>query len=148
MRSGGSPQGRTSEPMAVIMCTFFIDGDLLVATESWRNDPRLQIMEQAKQAQAALDTEAEQAAGVTFNQSQVLVLISQAGDEGAMVSKLAPLLDRAIHTLTAAVTGLERKGLVQRMSKKGEDRRIVRIKLTAEGTDAVAKLGATSLPLP
>ncbi len=105
-------------------------------------------MERAKQAQAALDTEAEQAAGVTFNQGQVLVLISQAGADGAMVSKLAPLLDRAIHTLTAAVSGLERKGLVQRMSQKGEDRRIVRIKLTTAGTDAVANLGATSLPLP
>ena len=120
----------------------------MMTTESWRNDPRLQIMEQAKLVQATLDAEAEQTANVTFNQSQVLVLISQAGVEGAMVTKLSPLLGRAVHTLTAAVSGLQRKGLVQRLSLKGEDRRIVRIRLTAEGLDAVAKLRTSSLPLP
>ena len=56
-------------------------------------------MEQAKQAQAALDAEAEQAANVTFNQAQVLALVGQA-EEGAMVSRLAPVLNRAVHTLT------------------------------------------------
>ncbi len=66
----------------------------MMTTESWRNDPRLQLMERAKLVQAALDAEAEQTANVTFNQSQVLVLISRAGAEGAMVSKLAPLLGR------------------------------------------------------
>ena len=119
-----------------------------MTTESWRNDPRLQLMEQAKVVQAALDAEAEQAANMTFNQSQVLVLIGQAGEQGTMVTKLAPLLGRAAHTLTVAVDGLQRKGLVQRLSRKGDDRRIIWIRLTAEGVDAVAKLRASSLPLP
>ena len=104
-------------------------------------------MEQAKQAQAALDAEAEQSADVTFNQGQVLALVGQA-EEGAMVSRLAPVLNRAVHTLTSAVSGLEKKGMVERFSKKGEDRRIVRIRLTAPGQEALIKLRTTSLPLP
>jgi DNA-binding MarR family transcriptional regulator len=104
-------------------------------------------MEQAKRTQAALDAQADEAAGLTYNQSQVLTLVGQS-EEGAMVSKLAPVLDRAVHTLTVAVTGLEKKGLLQRLTIKGEDARIVRIKLTADGVDAVSKLRATTLPLP
>ena len=118
-----------------------------MASSSWRSDPRLQLMAQAKKAQAELDAEAESSAGVTFNQGQVLALVGRS-DSDAMVSKLAPTLDRAVHTLTSAVSGLEKKGLVQRLKKKGEDGRIVRIRLTASGEDALAKLRATSLPLP
>jgi DNA-binding MarR family transcriptional regulator len=110
-------------------------------------DPRLAILEQAKKVRAELDAEAAAAAGVTFNQAQVIALIDEAGGD-AMVSKLAPLLDRAVHTLTSAVSGLERLGLVERIRRRGEDGRIVRIALTGTGRDALSKLRLTGLPLP
>mgnify|MGYP006197840877 CR=1 FL=1 len=46
------------------------------------------------------------------------------------VGRLASTLGRAVHTLTSAVNGLERKGMVIRQSIKGEDRRIIRIAIT------------------
>jgi DNA-binding MarR family transcriptional regulator len=111
------------------------------------DDPRLQLLEQAKRVRLELDAEAEQAAEVTFHQAQVLALV-EAQDSQATVSKMAPVLDRAVHTLPAAVDGMERKGLVQRFANKGEDRRIVRAGLTGAGNDALAKLRETDLPLP
>ena len=118
-----------------------------MTTNARKDDPRLKLLEEAKQVHAALDAEAQAAAEVSFNQAQLLVLIEGYGDE-AMVSVLAPQLDRAVHTMTSAVTGLQKLGLVERFSKKGEDRRIVRIRLTAQGKDALGKLRKTTLPLP
>ena len=111
------------------------------------NDERLVILEEAKKVRAALDAEATAAAGVKFNQAVVLSKIASAGDD-AMVSRLGPALDRAVHTLTSAVNGLVRKGLVERLQRKGEDRRIFRIRLTADGEAALTKLRETTLPLP
>ena len=109
-------------------------------------DERLVILEKAKTFRAELDAEATAAAGVKFNQAVVLSKIALAGDN-ARVSRLAPALDRAVHTLTMAVNGLERKGLVERLQRKGEDRRVIRIRLTAEGDAALKKLRETTLPL-
>jgi DNA-binding MarR family transcriptional regulator len=111
------------------------------------NDERLVILEKAKKVRADLDAEATAAAGVKFNQAVVLSQIALAGDN-AMVSRLGPALDRAVHTLTTAVSGLERKGLIVRIQRKGEDRRVFRINLTPAGTDVLTKLRETTLPLP
>ena len=110
-----------------------------MATSSRKDDPRLRLLEEAKQVHAALDAEANGAAQVTFNQAQMLALIDARGDE-ATVSELAPKLDRAVLTMTSAVTGLQKLGLVERFAKKGEDRRIVRIRLTRQGKEALGKL--------
>ena len=118
-----------------------------MTTSARKDDPRLKLLEEAKQVHAALDAEAKATAEVSFNQAQLLVLIEAYGGE-ATVSALSPQLDRAIHTLTVAVTGLQKLGLVERFSRKGEDRRIVRIRLTGQGKDALGKLRKTTLPLP
>ncbi len=77
------------------------------------------------------------AVGLTLN--QVLVLSEIAGADGkATVSTLAATLGRAVHTLTSAVNGLERKSLVSRRTIRGEDRRIVRIAATSAGAEALA----------
>ena len=118
-----------------------------MTTSKQKDDPRLRLLEEAKQVRTALDAEAKEAASVTFNQAQMLALIDARRDE-ATVSELAPTLDRAVHTMTSAVTGLQNLGLVERFAKKGEDRRIVRIRLTSQGSNALGKLRATTLPLP
>jgi DNA-binding MarR family transcriptional regulator len=110
-------------------------------------DERLMILERAKQIRSELDAEAGVAAGVKFNQAVVLSHIASLGGD-AMVSRLGPALNRAVHTLTTAVSGLERKGLVERFQRKGEDRRVVRINLTPQGVAALNKLRETTLPLP
>ena len=105
------------------------------------------ILANAKKVREELDAEANAAAGVKFNQAVVLSHIGLQGSD-AMVSRLAVALDRAVHTLTSAVNGLERKGLVERLQRKGEDRRIIRIRLTTKGAAALDKLRESSLPLP
>lgn len=78
--------------------------------------------------------------GITMNQYVVLLLVEQ--DQGrATVSTLAERLGRAVHTLTAAVNGLEKKGLVLRQTIRGEDRRIIRIATTREGRFALDHVG-------
>ena len=73
-------------------------------------------------------------ANLTLNQVLVLSEIEE-GHGRATVSGLASTLGRAVHTLTSAVNGLERKGLVSRKSLRGEDRRIVRISATSAGSE-------------
>ena len=55
------------------------------------------------------------------------------GRRGGRIGRtLAATLSRAVHTLTSAINGLERKGLAVRTSLPGEDRRIVRIVITVK----------------
>ena len=95
------------------------------------------VLETAHRLLQDLNDRVGAAVGLTLN--QVLVLSEVADADGkATVSALAATLGRAVHTLTSAVNGLERKGLVSRRTIRGEDRRIVRIAATASGTDAIA----------
>ncbi|MEE8518107.1 MAG: MarR family transcriptional regulator [Dehalococcoidia bacterium] len=84
--------------------------------------------------------------GLTLNQVLVLSEIER-GQGRATVSGLATTLGRAVHTLTSAVNGLERKGLVSRRTLRGEDRRIIRISATSAGNDRLAtfRQGASSV---
>ncbi len=110
-------------------------------------DERLMVLAKAKKVREELDGEASAAAGVKFNQAVVLSQIALLGSD-ATVSQLAAALDRAVHTLTSAVNGLEKQRLVQRLKRKGEDRRIIRIQLTSQGDATLKRLRQTSLPLP
>ncbi len=110
-------------------------------------DDRLDLLEQAKQTQDALDAEARTAAAVTFNQAMILALV-EAADGEATVSLLGRCVNRAIHTMTSVINELERDKLVSRFRKRGEDRRIYRIKIEPAGSDKLERLRNTALPLP
>lgn len=95
------------------------------------------VLEMAHRVHQDLNDRATSAAGLTLNQALVLSEIVEAKGR-ATVSELAATLGRAVHTLTSAVNGLERKGMVIRQSIKGEDRRIIRIAATEKGQEALA----------
>lgn len=87
-------------------------------------------------------------AATTLTLNQCLVLSEVEHENGrATVSTLAATLGRAVHTLTSAINGLERKALVSRTSLPGEDRRIVRIVITAKGASALARFRASAAEL-
>ncbi len=109
-------------------------------------DERLEILARAKVVQDELDAEAGRVAGVTFNQAVVLARVQASGDL-ATVSLLAAGMNRAVHTLTSTINGLERKGMVHRRQVSGDDRRIVRIALQQDGREALARLSGTNLPI-
>jgi DNA-binding MarR family transcriptional regulator len=94
------------------------------------------VLEMAHRVHQELNDRATSAAGLTLNQALVLSEIETAKGR-ATVSELAGTLGRAVHTLTSAVNGLERKKMVVRQSIKGEDRRIIRIAITDEGREAL-----------
>ena len=94
------------------------------------------VLEMAHRVHQELNDRASSAAGLTLNQALVLSEVESTNGR-ATVSELAATLGRAVHTLTSAVNGLERKGLVVRQSVRGEDRRIIRIAATQKGNDAL-----------
>lgn len=94
------------------------------------------VLEMAHRVHQELNDRANSAAGLTLNQALVLSEI-EASNGRATVSELSQTLGRAVHTLTSAVNGLERKSFVMRHSIKGEDRRIVRIAATQAGSGAL-----------
>lgn len=94
------------------------------------------VLEIAHRVHEALNEKSLSAAGITLNQALVLSEIETTQGR-ATVSELSQTLGRAVHTLTSAVNGLERKSLVMRHSIKGEDRRIVRIATTQAGEQAL-----------
>ena len=93
-------------------------------------------LEMAHRVHQHLNEQATAAAGLTLNQALVLSEISVAKGRST-VSELASTLGRAVHTLTSAVNGLERKKMVVRQSIKGEDRRIIRIAATEKGQESL-----------
>lgn len=97
------------------------------------------VMEKGVRLKQALDNRVESIAGISFLQATVLAAIKRE-DGKATVSGLAAQFDRAVHTMTSAVNGLERGGFAERVSIRGEDRRIVRIRLTSRGEDALVEL--------
>ena len=94
------------------------------------------VLEMAHRVHQNLNKQATAAAGLTLNQALVLSEISVAKGRST-VSELASTLGRAVHTLTSAVNGLERKKMVVRQSIKGEDRRIIRIAATEKGQESL-----------
>ena len=94
------------------------------------------VLEMAHRVHQELNDRANAAAGLTLNQALVLSEIETSKGR-ATVSELAAKLGRAVHTLTSAVNGLERKRLVVRQSIRGEDRRIIRIAATESGTESL-----------
>ncbi|MEX2598696.1 MAG: MarR family transcriptional regulator [Dehalococcoidia bacterium] len=87
-------------------------------------------------------------AATTLTLNQCLVLSEVEHENGrATVSTLALTLGRAVHTLTSAINGLERKGLVMRTSMPGEDRRIVRIVITSKGSGALERFRKSAAEL-
>jgi DNA-binding MarR family transcriptional regulator len=94
------------------------------------------VLEMAHRVHQELNDKATSAAGLTLNQALVLSEIVTANGRST-VSELAGTLGRAVHTLTSAVNGLERKKMVVRQSIKGEDRRIIRIASTQKGQEAL-----------
>jgi DNA-binding MarR family transcriptional regulator len=99
------------------------------------------VLEMAHRVHQELNDKATSAAGLTLNQALVLSEIVAANGRST-VSELAGTLGRAVHTLTSAVNGLERKKMVVRQSIKGEDRRIIRIAATQNGTEALVAFRA------
>lgn len=94
------------------------------------------VLEMAHRVRQDLNEQATAAASLTLNQALVLSEISVAKGRST-VSELASTLGRAVHTLTSAVNGLERKKMVVRQSIKGEDRRIIRIAATEKGQESL-----------
>ena len=103
-------------------------------------------IEIARRERQQLNERVVAATGLTMNQCLVLSEIEHANGR-ATVSTLAATLSRAVHTLTSAINGLERKGLAVRTSLPGEDRRIVRIVITARGSAALARFRAAAADL-
>jgi DNA-binding MarR family transcriptional regulator len=95
------------------------------------------VLEMGHRVRQELNAKATSAAGLTLNQALVLSEVIVANGRST-VSELATTLGRAVHTLTSAVNGLERKKMVVRQRIKGEDRRIIRIASTQKGTEALA----------
>ena len=100
------------------------------------------VLEMAHRVHQDLNEQASAAAGLTLNQALVLSEISVAKGRST-VSELASTLGRAVHTLTSAVNGLERKKMVVRQSIKGEDRRIIRIAATEKGEESLVSFRAS-----
>jgi DNA-binding MarR family transcriptional regulator len=73
--------------------------------------------------------------GLTLPQYQLLQMVRSGGERSA---KLADKLAVRKPTLTAAVDGLVAAGLLERATESG-DRRVVRIRITEAGLDAVAR---------
>ena len=94
------------------------------------------VLEMAHRVHQDLNKQAIAAAGLTLNQALVLSEVSVSKGRST-VSELASTLGRAVHTLTSAVNGLERKKMVVRQSIKGEDRRIIRIAATEKGQESL-----------
>jgi DNA-binding MarR family transcriptional regulator len=94
------------------------------------------VLEMAHRIHQELNDRANTAAGLTLNQALVLGEVERAAGR-ATVSELSQILGRAVHTLTSAVNGLERKSLVVRQSIRGEDRRIIRIAATPKGVESL-----------
>ena len=59
-------------------------------------------------------------------------IIRNLGEAALTLSELSQRLLRVNSNTTAMIDGLERKGLVERI-RDGEDRRVIRVKLTAAG---------------
>lgn len=108
----------------------------MVTKEKDALERAMTVLETAHRVHDSLNDVSLSAAGLTLNQALVLSEIEGAKGR-ATVSELAATLGRAVHTLTSAVNGLERKKMVVRHSIKGEDRRIIRIGITDAGQDAL-----------
>ena len=103
-------------------------------------------IEIARRERQELNERVVRATDLTLNQCLVLSEVEHANGR-ATVSSLAATLGRAVHTLTSAINGLERKGLVVRTSLPGEDRRIVRIVITAKGSAALRRFRESAADL-
>lgn len=91
---------------------------------------------------------AEQAAtvGLTPAQHQLLLAIRGHGDpRGPSVGDLAGYLCTRHHSAVQLIDRAEQLGLVSRTRVNGADRRIVRLTLTAAGTEKLAQLSAAHL---
>lgn len=80
---------------------------------------------------------------LTLNQAVVLSEVGLSNGR-ATVPTLAATLARAVHTLTSAINGLERKGLVARRTVAGEDHQIIRIESTSAGNDGLKAVRTAS----
>lgn len=90
----------------------------------------------------------EQAAtvGLTPAQHQLLLAIRGHGDpRGPSVGDLAGYLCTRHHSAVQLIDRAEQLGLVSRTRVDGADRRIVRLTLTAAGTEKLAQLSAAHL---
>lgn len=79
--------------------------------------------------------------GLRHNELFIMVYIKKStmsGMPGIKVSELGQVLNVTPPTVTQAITGLEKRGFVERSMDK-EDRRAVRIKLTEKGTSFMQK---------
>jgi DNA-binding MarR family transcriptional regulator len=73
--------------------------------------------------------------GASLARTKMLLLIQKA--EGrARAADLASLLSQAPRTVTEALDGLERDGLIERVPD-AEDRRVKRLRITAQGASAI-----------
>jgi DNA-binding MarR family transcriptional regulator len=103
-------------------------------------------IEIARRERQELNERVVAATALTLNQCLVLSEVEHENGR-ATVSTLAVTLGRAVHTLTSAINGLERKALVSRTALPGEDRRIVRIVITAKGSAALARFRSAAADL-
>lgn len=103
-------------------------------------------IEIARRERQELNERVVAATGLTLNQCLVLSEVEHENGR-ATVSSLATTLGRAVHTLTSAINGLERKGLVSRTSMPGEDRRIIRIVITSKGSAALERFRVSAAQL-
>ena len=86
--------------------------------------------------------EGARAAGLTPQQHQLLLAVKgQPGRDWASVSELAAALQIRHHATVGLVDRCARAGLVQR-EPDSEDRRQVRVSLTAQGEQILARLSA------
>ena len=86
--------------------------------------------------------EASRSEGLEPQQHQILLAIrALRGRQGPTVGELAEHLILRHHSVVGLVDRLERQGLVERV-RDGDDRRQVRIQLTAEGATKLRRLAA------
>ena len=90
-------------------------------------------------------TEAARAAGYTQQQYQVLLAVKAAPTaNGLTVGELAATMHLRHHSTVGLVDRLNRKGLLRRKTD-GEDRRRVRVSLTARGEKVLRRLAVIHL---
>ena len=93
----------------------------------------LQIAELSHGLRQVLSAHVRRAAGLTLQQANALCRIDLAGGR-ITISELAALLGRASHSVTALVDNMEHEGLVSRL-RRDEDRRRVWVQLGPAGAD-------------
>lgn len=101
------------------------------------------MIERAHRVKETLDEACAAYTFVTLHHLAVMAEVRRAKGR-ATVSELATVFNRAVHTMTSAIDRLDKHHLTTRYTVNGEDRRIIRIRLTGRGDEVLDKVRSAS----